>query len=398
MRILIANEALSGHGGVETYLAALISALQHAGHDVGVLHQNTAKVEHEPHAIASHDTWRVGVEDVGLDEAIRRVRSFAPDVCFSHNMRSLEIESQLLAGWPVVKMMHGHFGTCISGHKMLAFPSSVACTRDFGTGCFTHYWTRRCGQANPVRVMRAYEWSKSQRGLLPEYHSLVVASRYMRDQYLRTGVTHAHVHAIPLFAPRVAEPAEHNGHRSIDVIFVGRLTNLKGPDVVIDAVARAMPRVGRPMNVVFAGDGPERDYVREYATTRGVNARFTGWITAAERDTLLSDSTMLAVPSRWPEPFGLVGLEAAARGTPAVAFNTGGIRDWLTDDENGRLVAPSDDKGFADAIADIATKPALHARLSAGAREAASRFTVEAYLRALVPVLTSAAGRSVEAS
>src|SRR5919107_3028111 len=105
MRILIANEALSGSGGVETYLATLTAALQQAGHDVGVLHQNTADTKQELHAIASRETWHVGVEDVGLDQAFEQVRSFAPDVCFSHNMRSLEIESRLLAGWPVVKMM-----------------------------------------------------------------------------------------------------------------------------------------------------------------------------------------------------------------------------------------------------------------------------------------------------
>src|SRR5689334_1953462 len=105
MRILIANEALTGGGGVETYLASLIAALQQAGHDVGVLHQNS-EGEGGPQRIARRETWHVGVADVGLEGAMQQVRGFAPDVCFSHNMRSLEIESQLLARWPVVKMMH----------------------------------------------------------------------------------------------------------------------------------------------------------------------------------------------------------------------------------------------------------------------------------------------------
>ena len=52
-------------------------------------------------------------------------------------------------------------------------------------------------------------------------------------------------------------------------------------------------------------------------------------------------AAVLAVPSVWPEPFGLVGLEAAARGVPAVAFDTGGIRQWLHHQISGLLVPPS---------------------------------------------------------
>ena len=109
-----------------------------------------------------------------------------------------------------------------------------------------------------------------------------------------------------------------------------------------------------------------------HAVTSRVNATFPGWVGPAERDRLLRESAVLVMPSRWPEPFGLVGLEAAAFGTPSVAFDTGGIRDWLTNDENGRLIDPaSDTDGLGDAIAEILRDPALHCRLATGAREAA---------------------------
>jgi glycosyltransferase involved in cell wall biosynthesis len=395
MRILIANDGLSGGGGVETYLSTLVPALQSAGHEVGVLHDNPA-AEKAPQRIAPESTWHVGVQDVGIEKAIDGVRRFAPDVCFSHNMRSLEIESRLVEAWPSVKMMHGHFGTCVSGQKTLVFPSMTACTRTFGPGCLAHYLPRRCGQANPLQMLREYRWGSDQRSLFSRYRALVVASRYMRDEYLRAGVPPASVHAIPLFAPPTPPaPLTHadNDKRSIDVLFVGRLTNLKGPDVVVDAAARAARLMQRPLNVVFAGDGPERAYIRDRALARGIAVTLAGWVTPAERDRLLRDAMILAVPSRWPEPFGLVGLEAAACGTPAVAFNNGGIRDWLLDDENGRLIPPASDvEGFGDALIELLTKPALHARLSAGARAAAARFTLDAHVGALTRVLAHAAG------
>jgi glycosyltransferase involved in cell wall biosynthesis len=391
MRILIANEALSGAGGVETYLATLVPALQAAGHDVGVLHDNPAS-EGGPQRIAPEGTWSAGVQDEGLDEALARVRGFAPDVCYSHNMRALAIDARLVAEWPVVKLMHGHFGTCVSGQKAFAFPGIVACTRSFGPGCLAHYLPRRCGQANPLVMMREYRWGSEQRSLFNRYRAIVVASRFMRDEYLAAGVRPDHVHAIPLFAPpHVTGAMANEGLRPIDVLFLGRMTRLKGPDVLVEAAGRASARLGRRLSVVFAGEGPEREPLRALAAARGIDARFPGWVAPAERDRLLRDAAILAVPSRWPEPFGLVGLEGGVFGTPAVAFDAGGIAEWLTDGENGRLILPARGAvGFGDALADILASPDLSRRLGAGARAAAARFSLDAHVRQLLAVLARA--------
>jgi glycosyltransferase involved in cell wall biosynthesis len=392
MRILIANEALSGGGGVETYLATIVPALQSAGHDVGVLHDNPV-TEAGPQRIAPEGTWRTGVHDEGLPAAIARVRAFAPDICFSHNMRALAVDAGLLAEWPVVKMMHGHFGTCVSGQKAFAFPRVVACTRPFGPGCLAHYLPRRCGQANPFVMAQEYRWGTEQRSLFARYGAVVVASRFMRDEYLRAGVAPASVHAIPLFAPpHVAGAGFEDGPRSIDVAFLGRMTTLKGPDILVEAAAHASARMGRPVTVVFAGEGPERDHLRALAAARGLDARFPGWLTPPERDQLLRDTSIIAVPSRWAEPFGLVGLEGGVLGTPAVAFDAGGIADWLTDRENGRLIGPTRGAaGLGDAIAEILENPELRRRLALGARAAAERFSLDNHMRLLTAVLGAAA-------
>lgn len=392
MRILIANEALKGGGGVETYLAALVPALQAQGHEIGVLHDNPAS-EAGPQAIAPDGTWRVGVRDEGgIGPAIDRVRTFAPDVCFSHNMRSLGVDAALASVCPVVKMMHGHFGTCVSGLKSFAFPSLVACPRTFGAGCLVRYLPRRCGEASPVAMFRRYGWGREQRSLFTRYRSIVVASRYMRDEYVRSGVADEAVHAIALFAPPVAADAAVPRPRPIDVLFLGRLTDLKGPQVLVEAAAGAGRRLERALHVVFAGEGPLRGRVEELAAARGVRAEFPGWVDETARARLFRDAAMLAVPSQWPEPFGLVGLEAASCGTPAIAFDTGGIRDWLTDGVNGRLIPPAAGAGgMGGAVVEILERDALRAQLGAGAIEAAGRHTLDGYVRALIPVLARAA-------
>ena len=108
-----------------------------------MLHDNPAS-QTGPQRIAPETTWRTGVQDEGLDARDSRACAvFAPDICFSHNMRTLAIDARLADEWPLVKMMHGHFGTCVSGQKAFAFPAVVACTRTFGPGCLAHYLPRR---------------------------------------------------------------------------------------------------------------------------------------------------------------------------------------------------------------------------------------------------------------
>ncbi|HYT74660.1 MAG TPA: glycosyltransferase family 4 protein, partial [Vicinamibacterales bacterium] len=298
MRILIANEALSGGGGVESYLSALVSALQAAGHEIGILHDNPAS-EPGPQRIASEATWRTSVRDEGIDRVLARVHGFAPDVCFSHNMSSLEIDARLLDEFPVVKMMHGHFGTCVSGQKAFAFPGVTACTRDFGPGCLMHYLPRRCGQMSPLVMMKQYAWGSDQRALFDRYRAVVVASRFMREEYLRAGVAADRVHAVPLFAPpastRAAAPDGHS--RPIDVAFLGRMTSLKGPAVLLQAAGHAARRLDRRLSIVLGGEGPELAHLRARAASYRIDARFPGWVQAEERDRLLRGSQLIAVPS-----------------------------------------------------------------------------------------------------
>ena len=100
---------------------------------------------------------------------------------------------------------------------------------------------------------------------------------------------------------------------------------------------------------------------------------------------------MFAVPSVWPEPFGLVGLEAASAGLPAIAFDVGGISQWLKDGVNGFLVpgnpptARSLALGLVEAFADLERIE----RMGVAAREMAFEMSVEKHLDRLEEVFDS---------
>jgi glycosyltransferase involved in cell wall biosynthesis len=384
MKIAVIQDSIDTPGGVESYLSAVIPALRARGHSIALVYLERRG---GPALIDGIDGPAIeAARDAGT--AIASLRAWGVDLCFSNNMREVDLEARLIAEWPVVKFMHGYFGTCVSALKMHAFPSRVACERRLGAACLALYGPRRCGPLRPAAFLRGYRFAHGMHRLLGQYARVVVGSRHMAREFERNGVVSARLALVPQFAPPVWPTTE---RERTDVLFLGRMTHLKGGDLLVRAAAAASATVGRPLPLVMAGDGPQRDSWMQLAHTLGVGAAFPGWLSAAERDAALARAAVLVVPSLWPEPFGLVGLEAAAAGVPAVAFDTGGIRQWLHHDRNGVLVQPT---GSADALAaalhQLLTDDVRRSRLGAEALRVAREMSLDAHVDGLQRVFEEA--------
>jgi glycosyltransferase involved in cell wall biosynthesis len=149
------------------------------------------------------------------------------------------------------------------------------------------------------------------------------------------------------------------------------------------------------LRLTIAGTGPEQPLLEHLARTLHLNVHFNGWVDDEQRRQLLRESDLLAVPSLWPEPFGLAGPEAASMGVPSVAYASGGIPEWLVAGVSGEL-APADPptvSGLAAAIVRALGDPAHHRRLRAGARSMAQTFALSEHVTALERILETAAGR-----
>ena len=316
---------------------------------------------------------------------------WGPAVCFSHNMRALDVERALLGRLPVVKMMHGYFGTCVGGQKMHAFPHTVACHRRFGVACAALYLPLHCGEWSVGKLTAQYSWARDQNALFPQYAAIMVASGHMNREYARHGVEPARLSTNPLFATtlpsRVADAPQ-----DFTVLFLGRMTSLKGGDVLIRAAAQASATADIPITLTLAGDGPSRAAWEQLASELGVRAAFTEWVSPEARDALYRQASVVAVPSVWPEPFGLVGLEAGAHGVPAVAFDVGGIGEWLRDGINGWLVPAA---GGARALGGVLERIVRDRRdlpaMRVGARRVAEELSLERHVAALEYLLARAA-------
>jgi glycosyltransferase involved in cell wall biosynthesis len=390
MRIVVAHESLGTEGGVETYLLSVMQRLRDRGHQIALLYYRRSQ------AVASHlrscAHVALGVEERGSDVVFDELGTWGPDVGFSHNMGPLDVDRHLLGRWPVVKMLHGYFGTCVSGLKMHAFPSPRVCERTFGPACLALYFPRRCGQLAPGRMLQGYRWAASQRELFSRYAAVVVASDHMRNEMARHGVPDDRLRVLPLFSTVRGDEAAGDGGEPDTVLFAGRMTTLKGGHVLVAAAARAARLLGRPVRLVMAGDGPQKEAWRSLASSLGVPLEMTGWVAFDDRARVYGRGLCVAVPSLWPEPFGLVGLDAGSLGRPAVAFDVGGIRQWLTDGFNGRLVAPdAGEKGLGLALAAMLGDPAERERMGRHALETSRRMSVAAHVERLEAVLRDAA-------
>ena len=388
MRILLAQDSIDTDGGVETYLLSVMTELRRRGHQIALAHcgarSGRSLIPSMAHAI-------VQIGGVPLAGAVEEIARWKPDVCYSHNMAALDVDRAMTGRWPVVKMLHGFFGTCVSGLKMHAWPAPAACHRTCGPACLALYVPRRCGQLSLSAIVRGYAWARQQRTLFDRYRSIVVASRFMGDEVSRHGGVDNRIHILPLFST-ITESAAGTDGEADTVLFGGRMTQLKGGDVLIGAVARASHRLGRTVRVIMAGDGPDKEKWRRLALALQVPIEMTGWVSGADRARVYSRAAVLVVPSLWPEPFGLIGLDAAALGLPAIAFDVGGIREWLTDGVNGRLVDPAlGEKGIALAITEVLDHADLRARMSRASIDAAARLSVAAHVTALERVLQEAA-------
>ena len=183
----------------------------------------------------------------------------------------------------------------------------------------------------------------------------------------------------------------------VTAVFAGRLSGWKGYDLFVEAVAEASPRVDTLVAEIAGGPPPGEewratDVVRRIAEA-GVEAkvRYLGFVDVGP---LLRPGRIVVVPSRWPEPFGLVTVEAMLAGCAVVASRHGGSVEIIEDGVTGLLVPPGDVPALAAALERLATDEALRDELGARARRSAEeRFGVDAFAGAVVGLWRELAAR-----
>jgi glycosyltransferase involved in cell wall biosynthesis len=123
-----------------------------------------------------------------------------------------------------------------------------------------------------------------------------------------------------------------------DLVFLGRVSPEKGVDRAIAIAGRA----GRKLRIAAKVDRADRDYyhdtIEPLIRRAGPRVEFVGEVGGKDKDAFLGDAYALLFPIDWPEPFGLVMIEAMACGTPVIAWPRGSVPEVMEDGVTGFVV------------------------------------------------------------
>ncbi|HXP75121.1 MAG TPA: glycosyltransferase family 4 protein [Stellaceae bacterium] len=150
-------------------------------------------------------------------------------------------------------------------------------------------------------------------------------------------------HGLPerLLTPQPVQPSY--------LAFLGRIA----PEKAVDRAIRIARRCGLPLKIAAKIDPVDRDYftqeIRPLLDEPGIE--YIGEINDREKPAFLSGAIALLLPIDWPEPFGLVMIEAMACGTPVIGFHAGSVPEVVEDGLTGYIV--KDETGAVEAVGRV---------------------------------------------
>ena len=390
MRLFFVHERIGALGGAEANVLLTAGELRRRGHDVGLAHcTGTDRGEAEWREVFT-DRYLLGSSDGGaaLQQALAQ---FQPDAVYVHKCSDPTVLAVLAeCSVPVIRMVHDHDLYCMRGYKYGYFSRQI-CQRAASAFCVFPCGAsiaRATGPGLPVRWV-SYRAKRREIDLNKNFHRLVVASAYMRDELLRNGFAPERIEIHPP-VPRRAAPAETASFSARNrIVYAGQIIRGKGVDVLLESLAR----VKLPFECVILGDGSQRAECERLSERLGLadRVRFAGFVPQARIAEFYQDASLAVMSSLWPEPFGATGLEAMRSGLPVVAFDAGGIREWLIDGINGFLVPWRDREAFACGVDTLLSDKALARKLGENGRQLAEeRFNFDGYINGLEGLFTRA--------
>lgn len=346
MKILHVTDNYTPQGGVEQYILSVCRLLKKHGHENVVFF-----TELSPLTIQD-DNWPAYHIKLDLDVAAQLESALnieQPDVAYIHHVSSPDIITSLTAQLPTIAYVHGFSAVC-PGLAKFYRRGDVVCERASGLVCMPMHYLRRCSSArNPQTIARLIRAADAFKKALLEASTFFVGSDYMAELLVQNGFPSSKIAILPPhFLPddinlTYTAPAEPQS-----ILFLGRLEIEKGFPYLLQAL-RQLPDT---VQLLVAGEGTQRKSYEKLLEKFGLEERikFLGWLDQVNLSQLLNRCALVVMPSIFPEPFGKSGIDALTHGRPVVAFDVGGISDWLWDDVTGLLARPSDSSDLASKI------------------------------------------------
>lgn len=373
-------------GGDGIQVQRLAHALADAGHEVTVAHSREgyrALAQSPRPPFGGHPRVRV----VPIDAGLGPVSPFATYLSGRPLLVRRRLEALLDEGFDVI---HFHNPSLLGGPGLLAMGEAIKLytAHESWLLCPAHVLWKRSGRICQDPPCWSCELSHGRPPQPWRRTGLIERSLEQLDALIAPSRSSMRLHS--RFAPIVrleqlghfvTSAAEHTPRSTRAglvperpfFLFAGRLESIKGVDLLIEAFRR------RSEDLVIAGTGPRERSLRRAAAGLE-HVRFTGWLPAADLDVLYREALAVIVPTLGHEAFGLVAVEAFARGTPAVVHGTGALAELV--EESGGGIAYETQEGLEQALDRLASDAELRRRLGERGHSAyLARWTPEAHLR-----------------
>lgn len=389
MRILFVNEKCGYFGGVEQNIAHTARGLAERGHECYLAFGSRTSRSASDYESLFRGCFRCSelcVEgEASVGEPLSAIRErLHPDVTYLHKVASLDVASLARGGERIVRMIHDHDLCCPRRHKYSLWTGRV-CERSAGWRCWLDgAFVARSSAPWRVRwasIPASLDRMRANRGL----DAILVGSRFMRDELRMNGFPESRVRIVPPVV-RFARVESAPPPPDLRILYAGQLIRGKGVDLLLQALSR----LTGDFLLTLVGDGNARTRLETLSRRLGLSSRvrFEGWVDPDRLGDHYRRSRIVVVPSRWPEPFGMVGLEAMHHSRAVVAFDVGGIRDWLEPELTGLLVPEQDTQRLARAIERVHHEDGLAESMGRrGRRRVEERFSFEGYLDELLGAL-----------
>ena len=393
MRVLAVGNFYPPHDQRGGYEAVWYSAMEHLraqGHQVRILasdFRSPAGPPDEPQVFRElrwywqdHEFPRrsaaacLAIERHNAAVFARHVSDFAPDVVSWWSMGGMSmslLEHARRSDLSAVAFVHDDW---------LDYGRSVdAWHRRFGQGVRALIAERLAGVPCPVDFARAARYA--------------FVSDRTRAHALASGVSIPHwTVAHSGIAESFLQPAPESAWQW-RLLYVGRIDPRKGIDTAVRALAE-LPRA--TLDIAGSGAPEEVDRLRHVASELGVTerVRLLGGRSKSELHRLYGAADAVVFPVVWDEPWGLVPLEAMARGRPVIATGRGGSSAYLREGDNCLLFAAEDAGALAAAVVRLADDGELRDRLRAVGLDTAARHTEPGFNATVEAELLLAAERT----
>jgi glycosyltransferase involved in cell wall biosynthesis len=343
MKIVQISKECSSNGGVGTYVCNLISALESAGPDVSIIHSDlnadcSLKRTHQFY-IKNFDRYAPKkLSEQSATLVMKILKGIDPDIVHVQGCNNFYLESEIRRKFYAIKTLHA-YDFCPSGNKF-HHASQKICVHPTGALCVPRMIFKRClSSKRPNVIWNYYRRAVKANKNNSEYKKLIVASEYVKMQAIASGYPADQIEVIPYYT-KLPSINPVSGLSENKILFIGRIVPEKG----LKKLLIAFSQLQTSAQLIIAGDGGDLSKIKTFSRKLGIANKvcFSGWAEADQKDEFYRNASVVVIPSVWPEPFGIVGIEAMSYARPVVAFQTGGVAEWLEDRKTGFLIPAYD--------------------------------------------------------